>query len=528
MSLRSDRLEISWPLGGYDRNYSLHRPRKGVTADCLNVRAYDPATGRSRGAQRPGLSKYLAGQFSGGGRIQCLDHITISAGTSEDISATSLSYRSITGVAVSGGTVQKFDSSSFTAATNGSSALSADAPVIFSTPFFQKLYFADGANYKLYDPASNTVSAWSASAGTIPANGGSKPRLIETWRGRIVLSGLAGDRHNWFMSAVNDATDWDYSPDNVCETTAVAGNNAPAGKVGDVVNALVPYNDDLLLFGCDHSIWKMSGDPMAGGRIDRVSEVTGIAYGRAWCKDPSGRIYFFGSRGGVYRLIPGEVPDRITADRIEAQLAGVNLATTIVRLVWDDAEQGVHVFLSPLTAGETTHWFYDVRNNSWWPDQFGNNDHNPVAVHVFDGDDPDDRQILLGGEDGYIRQLDSSSASDDGTAIDSYIFLGPIRLGSTMTSATMEEVQCVTAAGSNNVTLTIHPGKTEETALAATARTEDTRTVAAGRDKSFRPRRNGDSFFIKLRNNTLGERWAFERMAVLMLETGRAWQRRNN
>ena len=32
----------------------------------------------------------------------------------------------------------------------------------------------------------------------------------------------------------------------------------------------------------------MTGDPAAGGRLDRVSGITGIAFGRPWCTDPAG------------------------------------------------------------------------------------------------------------------------------------------------------------------------------------------------------------------------------------------------
>ena len=44
-----------------------------------------------------------------------------------------------------------------------------------------------------YNPATDTVDDWTASAGTLPADGDSNtPRLICNWRNRIVLSGLMG------------------------------------------------------------------------------------------------------------------------------------------------------------------------------------------------------------------------------------------------------------------------------------------------------------------------------------------------
>ena len=79
----------------------------------------------------------------------------------------------------------------------------------------------------------------------------------------------------------------------------------------------------------------MNGDPMAGGRIDLVTDTIGMAWGRPYCKDPTGAIWFFGSRGGVYRMALGSQPERVR-QAIEERLAEVNVATTIVRMVWDD------------------------------------------------------------------------------------------------------------------------------------------------------------------------------------------------
>src|SRR5581483_8833081 len=131
------------------------------------------------------------------------------------------------------------------------------------------------------------------------------PRLLCAWRNRMVLSGLPADPQDYFMSAAGDATDYDYNPAPSVETQAVAGNLTPAGLVPDTVTALVPYSDDVLIFGCDSHVYQMTGDPMAGGRIDLVSDGTGMAWGNAWCKAPDGTVYFMGSRGRVYQMAPG-------------------------------------------------------------------------------------------------------------------------------------------------------------------------------------------------------------------------------
>src|SRR5262249_26865517 len=144
--------------------------------------------------------------------------------------------------------------------TNGTSALSSAATVIRSTVLNSRMYFLDGVNWKYYDANTNSMLAWTATAGALPTDaGGNYPRLICTWRGRLVLSGLKQDPHNFFMSAVSNGHDFDYSPLSVTPTQAVAGNLSSLGLIGDVITSLVPYSDDVLIVGGDHTIWMIQG-----------------------------------------------------------------------------------------------------------------------------------------------------------------------------------------------------------------------------------------------------------------------------
>src|SRR6202020_709199 len=117
-----------------------------------------------------------------------------------------------------------------------------------------------------------------------------------------------------------------YNPVPYVATAAVAGNNSTVGVVGDVVTALIPYSDDLLIFGGDHTIYIMTGDPAAGGQIDLVSDAIGMAFGIPWCKDPYGTVYFFSNRTGIYTLVPGQAPVRISQN-IEQILFGIDTGT---------------------------------------------------------------------------------------------------------------------------------------------------------------------------------------------------------
>ena len=508
MARRRTKFDMPFPMGGLVETFAYENQPRGSTVDCQNMRAYDPSTGRMRGAQRAGTAKYNSGRIADD-QVQDIGHVV-----ARDVpsSQAEVGARTVTAYAVTSGTVAKFTTSGFTTATNGGSALSGTPPVCFSAELFGVVYFADGTNEKKWTASTNTVAAWSASPGTLPTSGSNKPRLIETWRSRIVASGISGDPHNWFMSAVGDANNWDYSPTTTVATQAVAGNNTDAGKSADVINGMCPYSDDILIFFGDHSIHQMTGDPAEGGRIDRISDTIGGAWGRAWTKTPDGAVYFFGSRGGVYRMAPGSPPQDITQDGLRERFAKLNMNTILVRLAYNDREKGIHVFLTPLDGSATINYFYDIRGNSWWPDVFATAGQNPTSVHIYDGDSASDRTVLLGGHDGYIRKFDyTPSKNDDGVAISSYVWLGPIQLQN-RPKIMLTEMKPSMATGTDGVTFNVYAAETAEAAKAGSSKF--TGTWSAGRNKSERRRVAGHDIFIKLSNATVNQDWAYEFLGV--------------
>lgn len=422
------------------------------------------------------------------------------------------STRSMRGLAVSSGTVKRFDNGTLASVTNGNLALAAGAISVFSTSNNLYQYYVDGTKYVRYNPFTNAVETWTATSGTMPTDSaGECCRLIVTWRGRVVLSGLRNDPQNWFMSAVDNPLNWNYAPSPTLATQAVAGNNSDAGLVGDLINCMIPYSDDLLIFGGDRSIWVMRGDPMAGGQIDRVSDITGIAWGRPWCKDPVGNVYFLGSRGGIFKMAGGAgLPERMSGP-VEERLATLDLSKTICRMVWDDRQMGFHIFLTQTDGSAQQHLWYDARNEAWWPDLL-QTDHDPYSVLVFDGDLPNDRRVLLGGRDGYIRAINSSLGQDDGFAVNSTLRLGPI-MGSLDEIAHLKEMKAKLGEDSGNVTWGVRTGRTAEAALDSASRLNG--TWSAGDNLWDLVYLAGDSIYLNLVSNTT---WAMEGL-TLRVET---------
>lgn len=534
-------IDIPFPKLGLIESTARREQPELSCFDIQNMRAFSPTSGRARGAQRAGLGKYCSAQIAGAsGRIQCLNHVvTIQASTE---SQSSMQIRTTTPVAVNAGKIRTFSRTQSLTPTGVSDPdLLATSPFIMSAVMNQKVYFCDGTNYKKYAPstgANGTVSAWTAAtAGTIPANGSDKARLMVTWNNRMVLSGIKSDPQNVFMSAKGDPEDFDYNPTPNVVTQAVAfGTTEDLAKLPEPVMSLMPYNNDVMFLGCDHSIYAISGDPMMGGAVDLVSDITGTAFGECWCKSPEGHLYFFGSRGGVFRLVPGSVPERITANRFEHRMSGIDLNTHYIRLVWDDAEIGVKVFVTSLAGNVTDNYFYDVRNDAWFKNVYDNQDHNPVAVHVYDGDDPNDRYLWLGGQDGYVRYQSPAFNSDDGTAIESFVVFGPIQSDGGNVPFVVSELQAILDDQSDDVTWELGVGNSAEDVtfnaggyvlqenggrilledgsgywvLEGTATGNITGTFSPTRSVVANPRRRGFAAYVKLSNSTLGNRWEME------------------
>lgn len=518
--MSTSRLTLPFPLGGYSARGPIRwqpaTQRGPTTPYARNVRGHDPATGRLRGASRWGHSRHVASTVNSTNFVQGLTQVVVSS------SLSGLSVRTPYNMAVAGGSVYSFTTSGFTAATTGTSILSSTTPHLGMATVFGKVYFADGANWKLWDAATNTCSTWTASAGSLPVSGSDTPRLIARYRGRIVLSGLKGDGHNWFMSAVGDPTDFDYGIEE--ETAAVAGNNTDTGLVEDVVTALIPFSDEMMMFGGDSSLWILDSDPMAGGRFYNISREIGVAFGSAWCRDPLGRVFFFGSQGGFYMIAPSNDLQLLKlSDPVDEELANVDLTKTAVRLIYEDRSKSVMVYLTPNDGSAGTHYCYDTVNQAWWPDTWVTAGHQPTAVYTFDGDLPNDRVTVLGCRDGYLRKIDFSSKNDDDQAIVSLVKLGPVKVSQGMPFQLQGHLlELSTASDATNAY--VWDGRSPQDAL-ATVTPRITDAWSGTRTHWSRKKATGSAMYFGLGNSTIDRRWAMEGWtAEITPRTGRILQ----
>lgn len=529
---REEKRDIHFPRAGADSSKAFWRqPNRPImdksdyarsALDAINVRGYDPQALRYRGGSRRGTEKFMPLQVSGEEFVvQNLNLIVTSGG---DPVQTSQSGRVVTLVSVSQGRLYYANAGEkdWTESVNNTGE---DPPlnftgIMFSAANQQKLWFADGINWCYFNPADGTLNTWAASAGALPEDSDENtPRLICTWRGRTVLSGLLNDGGNWFMSAVDDPTNFDYAPLSPSPADAVAGNNGPAGLVGDLITALIPYTDDILIFGADHSIWMMKGDPLAGGSLQVVSSIIGMAWGEAWTLDPFGNVYFFSNRMGIYRMVPGEQPQRIS-QAIDSFLLGIDTGTNSIRLLWNDRFQGFHVFITPLASpAATTHLFYEARTGAWWFDKFANHDHDPLCCCIFDGNLPSDRVALIGSWDGYVRAISVDATTDDGKAIESSVVIGPF-LTANLSDVLLKDLQAALGEESGDVTFEVMVGRTAEEA----SRSEPilTGTWSAGRNLTSLIRQAAHAIYIRISSTNP---WAIESIRLRLASTGKVRER---
>ncbi len=534
-------MNVSLPAGTWPLRIGPAGEKHYSCARAKNVRGFESLTRRQRGGSRPGLAKYVAAQIVDWA-VQGL-HALVGSGYTAPGGGMqgSNSGRIVTVVAVVKGLIRVANPGDATWTSPTNSAVNNPplnvSGVVFSAPNQQKLYFADGlADHVFYNPFTNVVDDWVASAGTFPEDAdGNGPRLICLWRGRLCLSGLLGDPQNIFMTKVDDPTNFDYSPANPSAVDAVALNLSELGTIGDVVTGLVPCTDDVLVVLCDHSVWKITGDPLANGVVDLVTDSIGAAWGQAWCKGPDGTVYFFSNVPGVYAM-PSQgagQPQRISHP-IDPLLEDVDTGNSTISMVWDDRFGGLHVFVTPSAGADNaadgaTHWFWeaprpDGSGNAWWKDEFANTDHNPLCCCTVDGNEAGDRVTVVGSWDGYVRAVDPDAADDDGTPIASEVALGPI-LTPNLDEMRLKSVQGQFAEGSADVDFDVLVGKTAEEAIDSTPIAAVSGTFSAGRGYTKNVNRSGHAVFLLLSSTG---RWAMESLTAALSSTLSRVRRRGN
>ncbi len=279
---------------------------------------------------------------------------------------------------------------------------------------------------KYYDASANLLHDWAkdvymGGAGSLPLG----CPLIARYNGRIVQGGAPHAPHVWYMSRQDNPLDWDASQEDA--QAAVSGQTSEVGVIAEPLTAIIPSLDDYLIFACEDSMYLLRGDIRQGGRIGRISGAVGIAGPDAWCWTPGSRLVFL-SKIGLYAIQagPGAVPIPLSEERIPRELVDIG-SDDEAMLAYDSRGRGIHIFVSGANR-VSTHFWYNLATNAFWPVGL-KGDHEPFRVLLSDTVGSSTQSVILGGRDGYVRRFDLSSVQDDGEHFDSFVDIGPFRIG---------------------------------------------------------------------------------------------------
>ena len=356
------------------------------------------------------------------------------------------------------------------------------------------------------------------------------------YRGRLVLSGNSNYPHQWYMSKTANPWNWVYASTD--PLSAVAGNNADAGEIGDIIRSLIPYKDEYLLFGCASSLWMLTGDPAGGGVISEVDLTVGMFGANSWCFDGEGNLYFWGT-GGIYKSPLGfrsvenlteiHLPDLLTDEDVDATSHRITMGYDIKR-------HGIVICITKLSDGTNSNYWYDLRLKGFFPETYPN-ECGAYSQYYYSANDNDLADLLVGCKDGYIRKFDNDKDDNIGNTtqlIDSYAVWPVQHLSEDndkegkLTSLTVELAgggAGVPFSDTDGVTYEIHVADDAETLIENIISGDvphSTGTLTgSGRKARIRARVRGAWLGLKFLNSTKSQTWAINRVYGVITPAGR-------
>lgn len=376
---------------------------------------------------------------------------------------------------------------------------------------------------KVYDPslASNPLSIWQATT-----NKGFVPHgcsiAVRCWNS-ILCGGDPQAPSVWQCSRRDDAYDFLFSAPSTDKGRAIAGTVTNQSNVTGPITAMIPFWNDYAIFATANSMYVMRGDPRLGGRLDTVTERTGIIDRFAWCLTAEGALIYL-AHDGLRFLGPDVSPrsELLSQDRLPADLRGLDPSQIEISMEYDVNERGVLIALTP-PVGAASHWFFDLKKRGFWECSF------PAAAQprvqcVFNSENPVLRGVALGCGDGSVRALRRSQLFDDVPAlamadkrIVSSVTLGPFGPAGrdNTVAAILETIEAQLAAGSGPINWKVFAAADAESALAATTPIASGTWIAAAtarRTVRGLVKARGGAFLLQLdsADTTGSSSWTFD------------------
>ncbi|KKL69051.1 hypothetical protein LCGC14_2118820, partial [marine sediment metagenome] len=358
------------------------------------------------------------------------------------------------------------------------------------------------------------------------------------YNGRANLTADKDYPHQWYQSRQKMPWDWNYV--SLDAQSPVAGNDADAGEVGDIIVVSIPYKDDYLIHACVNTLWVLVGDAAEGGSIVELDLTNGILSSRAWCWDNKQNLYILGTTG-ILKIPRGlGPPENLTAlswPNFIKDLA-YNPATHRIVMGFDRIRNGIKISKTTLADGTNSCWWYDFRAEGLFPESYPE-ECGTYCMFYYESVDPTYSGLLEGDFDGYIRASNDDAVDDDigltDEAIDSYYTLGPIRMGKETKEGVFTSLLGVPAGGitvgsltkSSDIAWKLWTAETAddlvEKLLANTSPKITGTMTALGTIRGARKRREVRGMYagIRLGNSTIDETWSLERLQMNYKAGGR-------
>ena len=481
---------LRFPLGGLDRRYAFQDQAPYTTPDCLNVWPLDVTTGRERGGVRPGVTSiasrgndpyaWTAGSYVDSGSKEAL-FVTFADGTYSTLDGATWTSR----IAVSPGT--DFCSCAL---------------------YRQVLFQAQaGAVTKQRPMPSGSTADLDDSGSAVPAP--SDCALVVAHLDALWLAGDPANPQIITKSATADYTDWDTAKNSISGAWSNAGE---AGQINNAITAGLSHSSSVILWGAARATYAVVGNPRNQGSFRRISSDMGPLTNNAWCKGqgPNGEAhtYLFTTNGLAVIPESNLSIDLLSKNKIPDELQGVDPANgDNVAIGFDSRWKGIHITVR-LQSGETINYFYYIPSDSYWPEDFGTDDFMlyptfaPVQTATTSA-------VLPITDGGAVHQFDSESTED----FNSYLDLGPLRLGDATREGYVAWMSASLADGSDDCYASIRGGDSIEEAFYQTSAARKytfQKWTIDGYNYSQNPRIGGGHAAYVTIFDVDNERWIFE------------------
>lgn len=355
----------------------------------------------------------------------------------------------------------------------------------------------------------------------------SKIYLAAVYQVRLVIAGSPDYPNQWWVSRSTNPWRWDLQVnDELSANFGAAGN---LGQASDLIRGLIPYKDDILILACASSLKAIVGNPSAGGEMIDLSNY-GIWGKDAHCFDGQGFLYFMSPTAGLMKCsLTANETTEVSTLPLPEMLDAYNPAEHRICLAYNAKLGGIVITITAVLTGVCTGYFYSLKTEGFYPitlpDECG-----VYAALDFPANDPDDRGLIFGCRDGFIRKLDFTAKDDNvgstSEAIDAHVVFPIAQLGNEETEGRLHAVTVESGGGAASGTyadtdtlmISAYPGETAETVAedirdGATAAATATLT-GPGRQLRARLRTRGHYVALKASDATASSSFSVNRIVA--------------